>query len=504
MSEATLTVSPRFVTGSLDRRLFGGFLEQGGRAIYSGVYEPGHQHADASGFRQDVLDLVRELGVTTIRYPGGNFVSGYRWEDGTGPQALRPTRPELAWHSTEPNTFGLDEFARWVPLTGAEPMLAVNLGTRGIEAAIDLLEYCNMPGGTAQADRRRQNGLLEPIGVKMWCLGNEMDGPWQIGYTDATSYGRLANQAGRAMKALDPSIQLTLCGSSTSDMATFGHWERAALEESYDTVDFISAHQYYCERDGDLQSYLNASTHFERYLDDVIATIDHVKAARKSTKTVDLSVDEWGIWYTDDHLQDVAPDEWPTGARILEDLYNYADAVVLGSMIISLLKRADRVRAASLAQIINVIAPIMTEPGGTAWAQTTFVPFSQAARGAGDVVLTTIVDAPRVDSERFEQASTIDAASTFDDTRGVLRIFAVNRHSSESTKVTIDLPGWDAVASAHVELLHSPDPRARATASERPRPTRHQVPLDEGVHFALPPVSWAVFTIQLTGTSSSP
>src|SRR4051812_47630722 len=245
MAVAQLTLDPAFSIGTVDRRLFGSFVEHMGRCVYTGIFEPGHPAADDDGLRTDVLDLVRELGVTTVRYPGGNFVSGYRWEDGVGPRGDRPRRLDLAWRALETNAFGLNEFMRWARLADVEPMMAVNLGTRGVEAAAELVEYCNLPDGTAAADLRRKHGVAEPHDIRLWCLGNEMDGPWQIGNLTADEYGRLAARAGHAMRRVDPSIELVACGSSNSTMPTFAAWEATVLEHAYDQVDYISLHTYY-------------------------------------------------------------------------------------------------------------------------------------------------------------------------------------------------------------------------------------------------------------------
>ena len=248
---AVLFADKHFPIGEIDRRLYGSFLEHLGRAIYGGIYAPGHPTADAQGFRRDVLALVRQLDIPLVRYPGGNFVSGYRWEDGTGPRDQRPRRPELAWSAIEPNTIGIDEFQAWAKLAGAEIMMAVNLGTRGVEDAKNLVEYCNFPGGTYYSDRRRENGFDRPFDIRCWCLGNEMDGPWQIGHKTAEEYGRLAAEAGKAMKWVDPSIELVACGSSNADMPTFLDWEETVLNHTYDVVDYLSLHSYYGTREND-------------------------------------------------------------------------------------------------------------------------------------------------------------------------------------------------------------------------------------------------------------
>jgi alpha-N-arabinofuranosidase len=272
VTTAQITVRREAVVAPLNRRIFGSFVEHLGRCVYNGIYEPEHPTANDDGFRLDVVDLVRELGSTTIRYPGGNFVSGFRWEDSVGPREERPVRRDLAWHSLETNQVGVDEFSRWLKLTGSELMMAVNLGTRGIEAALDLLEYCNHPSGTALSDQRIANGTVEPHGITMWCLGNEMDGPWQTGYMTADDYGKLAARTAQAMKAAERDLELVVCGSSGSGMPTFGDWERTVLEHSYEHVDYISCHAYYQERGGDLDSYLASSLDMQYFIETVVAT----------------------------------------------------------------------------------------------------------------------------------------------------------------------------------------------------------------------------------------
>ena len=225
MPSAKLVLDAAFALAPVPRRLFGSFVEHMGRCVYTGIYEPDHASADEDGLRTDVLELTREIGPTVVRYPGGNFVSNYRWEDGVGPREQRPTRLDLAWHSVETNQFGLHDFMAWAGKVGTEPMMAVNLGTRGLQDACDLLEYTNHPGGTYWSDRRIANGATDPFGVKLWCLGNEMDGPWQVGHKTAAEYGRLANETGKAMRLIDSEIELVACGSSNSAMPTFGAWE---------------------------------------------------------------------------------------------------------------------------------------------------------------------------------------------------------------------------------------------------------------------------------------
>ena len=503
MTTAQLTIDPAARIGAIDRRIFGGFVEHLGRHIYDGIYEPGHPHADADGFRRDVIDLVKELGVSTIRYPGGNFVSGFRWEDSVGPRAARPRRLDLAWHSTETNEVGLHEFAGWLEKVDSELMLAVNLGTRGTAEALDLLEYANIPSGTFLSQKRIDNGREKPFGVRMWCLGNEMDGPWQLGHRSAEDYGKIAAQTASAMRQLDPDIQLVVCGSSARDMPTFGEWERVVLSHAYEHVDLISCHAYYAEKDGDRASFLASAVDMDRFIEEVVATADHVKAVRGSDKTIDISFDEWNIWYQDRyHDEDKATgiDNWPIAPRILEDRYSVLDAVVFGSLMISLLKHADRVTSASLAQLVNVIAPIMTEPGGIAWRQTTFFPFATTSRLARGNALQLRLESPRYETARFGEVPLVDAVATHDPEADAVAVFLVNRSQTETLTMAVDLAALPGIRLVGAETLADDDLDAANTLEEPERvvlvPNATAV-LDGGVlTIELPPVSWTAVELE--------
>ena len=502
MITARLTIDPQFEVGPIHRRLFGSFVEHLGRCVYDGIYEPGHPTADAEGFRRDVIELVRELGVSTIRYPGGNFVSGFRWEDSVGPRDARPRRLDLAWHSTETNEVGLHEFAGWLEKVDSELMLALNLGTRGTLEALDLLEYCNIRSGTALSDRRIANGLSEPLGVGMWCLGNEMDGPWQLGHRSAEDYGKLAAQAARGLRQLDPSVELVVCGSSGSQMPTFGEWERVVLTETYDEVDYISCHAYYQEKDGDLASFLASAVDMDRFIDTVVEISDEVRAAKHSSKRVDISFDEWNVWYFDRYQNDdklSGIDNWPIAPRLLEDAYSVADAVVVGSLLISLLKHADRVASASLAQLVNVIAPIMTEPGGPAWRQTTFFPFATTSRLATGSALDVRVDSPAYDTAVYGTVPVIDAVATHDATTGRTAVFLVNRSPSDQAEVTIDVAGLGSARVLAVHTLADPDVTAKNTLDQPDRvrlaPNTSAAASGGAVTITLPAVSWTAIEL---------
>ena len=499
MLTASATLDPAFRIGPVRRRLFGSFVEHLGRCVYTGIHDPDHPSAGKEGFRADVVDLVKELGVTTVRYPGGNFVSGYRWEDGVGPMASRPTRLDLAWHSTEPNTVGVDEFIRWTRLAAVEPMMAINLGTRGVQEAVDLLEYCNVPSGTRLSDLRRTNGSPAPHDVRIWCLGNEMDGPWQIGHTTAREYGRLAAQTARAMRMVDPSLELVACGSSSSSMPTFGTWEATVLDEAYDDVDYISAHAYYEETDGDTASFLASAVDMDHFIESVVATADHVRARKRVAKHIHVSFDEWNVWYQSRLPAELPTDDWPVAPRLLEDQYSVLDAVVVGGLLISLLRHCDRVHAASQAQLVNVIAPIMTEPGGRSWRQATFHPFAlTAAHAAGDVLRVEPVS-PLHETARYGDVPLVDAVATYNAERPEATLFAVNRSPADPVALTadcralgdVDILGCSSLFDGDTSLTNTPNtpdavvPRANDT-----------VCMDGGqVEVVLPAASWTIIRL---------
>ncbi|MCP2329491.1 alpha-N-arabinofuranosidase [Hamadaea flava] len=496
---ARFTLDPAFRVAPVSRRTFGSFVEHLGRCVYTGIFEPGHPAADADGLRTDVLELIRELGVSTVRYPGGNFVSGYRWEDGIGPVQDRPSRLDLAWHSTEPNTFGLDEFIRWTGKAGLEPMMAVNLGTRGVQEALDLLEYCNIPGGTRLSDQRVANGAKQPHGVRMWCLGNEMDGQWQIGHKNADEYGRLAAETGRAMRMIDANLELVACGSSGSSMPTFGQWEATVLDHAYDVVDYVSCHAYYEEKDGDLGGFLASAVNMENFIADVVSTADHVRAKKRAKKHINISFDEWNVWYMSRLQGELPKDEWPVAPRLLEDHYHLADAVVVGSLLITLLRNSDRVTSASLAQLVNVIAPIMTEPGGRAWRQTTFHPFAQTSQYAVGDVLRVEPVSPTYQTAEYGDVDLLQAVATHDEQTGATTVFAVNRSQDAPLALEVDTRAFGPVRLAEATTLAGDDAYARNTADDPDRVTPQpntSAAVDGGtLRVSLPPVSWNVIRL---------
>jgi len=498
MIRARIVLDADFAIGRVDPRLFGGFAEHLGRCIYGGIYEPDHPSADEDGFRTDVIALVRELDMPVVRYPGGNFVSGYDWEDGVGPRERRPRRLELAWRSLETNQFGTNEFVKWCRKAGTEPMIAVNLGTRGPDSARRLVEYCNHPGGSAYSDLRREHGYAEPHNVKLWCLGNEMDGPWQIGHKSAAEYGRVAREAARLMKAVDPSIELAVCGSSGRGMPTFGAWEAEVLDHTFDDVEYISIHTYYGNADDDTPKFLACPDEMGEFIEEVVAACDYVAARRRSSKRIMLSFDEWNVWFHSHGSEKQVP-PWSVAPPLLEDCYTMEDALVVGGMLIALLNHCDRVRIACLAQVVNVIAPIMTEPGGRAWRQTIFYPFAHASRFARGTVLRQAVECPTYGTKDRPAVAYLASACIFDPGSHALTILAENRSLEDQMELSVELRGLPGMRLAEWLTMRNDDLKAVNTAGRPdavvPQEADGVSVAGERARAALEPASWNVIRL---------
>ena len=486
---ARIFADRRFPIGQIDEKLYGSFVEHLGRAVYGGMYEPSHPSADADGFRSDVLSLVKKLAVTLVRYPGGNFVSGYDWEDGVGPREIRPRRLDLAWSSIETNQVGVGEFCRWAEKAGVEPMMAVNLGTRGIAEARDLIEYCNFPGGTKYSDLRRAHGRSEPFGIRYWCLGNEMDGPWQIGGKTAEEYGRLAAETAKVMKWVDPAAKLVACGSSNTAMPTFGQWEETVLWHTYDYVDYLSLHSYYGNPGNETAEFLACSRDMDEFIGTVASICDAARQRKHSDKTMLLSFDEWNVWFHSNE-QDKHVEKWSVAPPLLEDIYTFEDALVVGCLLITLLRHCDRVKIACLAQLINVIAPIMTETGGRAWAQTIFYPFMHAAALARGEALCTRVECESYSAGRYGDTPYLESVVTLDESNRRAVVLAVNRSLTDSMETALDLGGLGTLTKERHIILSCDDLKAVNTADDPDRVAPLELPVEEKT--LLPPHSWNV------------
>ncbi len=498
MKKARVIIDRDYQIGRIDERLFGSFIEHLGRAVYTGIYEPDHPTADEQGFRQDVIELVRELNVPIVRYPGGNFVSGYNWTDGIGPKEQRPTRLDYAWKSIETNHVGINEFADWCKKVGSQVMAAVNLGTGTEQEAGYMIEYTNFPGQTTWSDLRKTHGYEKPHDIKVWCLGNEMDGDWQTCQLDADAYGKKARQTAKIMRWVDPAIELVACGSSTTLQKTYPEWDRIVLEHVYNEVNYLSLHRYY-ENEGNLNDFLASSTDMNDFIHTITSLCDYVKAKHRSKKQLMLSFDEWNVWYQKDQVEH----DWEIAPTLIEDRYSMLDALVFGSMMITLLNNADRVKMACLAQLVNVIAPILTEKGGAALRQTTFYPFRDMSNLARGQALHQLVKCDTFESEKYGVADTIQTAVSYDETTGELTLFAVNLDQSEAQDLAIDLRSFGMVTMTGRSVLHHEDIYAINTFTDpfRVVPVKAEVVQSNGdnqFNLIVPAMSWNVITFKCT------
>jgi len=458
---AQVGLDRRRVVGHISPYVFGGFIEHMGRCVYEGIYDPGSPHADAHGIRLDVLDALKQMGVTIMRYPGGNFLSGYDWRDGVGPKAQRPRKRDLAWKSVETNQFGTHEFMDFVARLGAEPMLGVNMGTGDIALASAYIEYVNAPAGTYWADQRVANGRKEPWGVKWWCLGNEMDGPWQIGHLDAVEYGKKALEAAKMMRWNDDTVKLVLAGSSSVGMATYPMWDRTILELCYDHVDVLSMHYYAGNRNDDTPSYLALTREFETYVDSLASTINYVKAVKRSKKQVKLSWDEWNVWYKNMEMDG----KWSVAPHLIEEVYNLEDAVLVGAWLNVFLRKCDVLEAACLAQMVNVIGPLLTTKEGML-KQSIYYPFQMVASRAKGDSLDVWVDSPLYSSKKEADVPMLDVSASWDAETETGGVYIVNRNLKKPITVTITVnDGLKPVVATGGETLWGTDPKAFNTFS---------------------------------------
>ena len=514
MLKAKMIIDLDYKIGKVDDRLFGSFVEQWGRAVYGGIYEPGHADADGEGFRTDVIELVKNLGVSIVRYPGGNMLSGYNWEDGVGPKENRPKRLELAWRAIETNQFGTNEFVNWSKKANTDIMMAVNLGTRGPDNARNLIEYCNHPSGSYYSDLRISHGFEKPHDIKLWCLGNEMDGPWQICQKTAHEYGRIAYETAKVMRWVDPDIELVLCGSSTMNMPTFGEWESTVLEYAYDMVDYLSIHTYYDNFENDTGAFLAKSVEMDQFISSVVSICDYVKAKNRKEKSIYLSFDEWNVWYnSSEERKRMEP--WQIAPSLSEDIYTFEDALLVGAMLITLLRHADRVKIACIAQLINTIAPIMTETGGKSWCQSTYFPFLHASMYGRGIVLNPVIISPAYKTKHepalswwnkemgmkkvdYKEIHVLESIAVINNNQ--LTIFAVNKDQKNSLDFECELRGFGNYKVVEHLILEHNDLKAKNTAENpdnvKPHSEGDAKIAGDSIAATLPKLSWNVIRLE--------
>ncbi len=497
-----------FTIGTVSRRIAGSFVEHLGHCLYGGVYQPSNPEADAAGFRNDVKALIRELGVTVIRYPGGNFVSGYNWKDGIGDRRRRPARRELAWGVTETNEVGIDEFSAYLRELGVELMLSANLGTGTPKEAGELIEYCNVRGGTAWSDLRRQNGCEQPYGVGLLCLGNEMDGDWQICAHTPQEYARLCREAAKIVKWTDPAVETVACGSCTDEIGhrTFGTWDRAVLEEAYDVVDYLSLHRYYNYNPGKQLAYPMHDnptdipyffTDLEQFLETIIGVCDAVKGVRRSERTVHLSFDEWGV-ITETGAMPGLPEQEFGYAN-----FSQMDAVIYGGLLCVFLNHADRVKIACQSLLVNEGGMITADPSGRAIRQATFYPFRDVARYApGAVALRGVAALPKQATDHHGEQPSVRTACVYDPEKKEITVFIANLDRENGVTLSLDLRSFGPLEALEGSELYTADCWARNTfeAEYRVAPVGRLSPAPTGgrASAVLKPHSWNVLRYRET------
>jgi len=496
-SAVRVYVDSRRTISPIDRNLWGSFLEQLGRAIYEGIYDPASKLSDSNGFRKDVLAEIKQLGVPIIRYPGGNFVSGYNWLHGVGPKDKRPRALDKAWNSINSNQFGTNEFMAWCKLAGTEPLMGLNLGTGTAEEAAALVEYCNVEKGTKWSDLRREHGIADPYKVKRWCLGNEMDGPWQIGHMSAVEYGMKADDAARQMSYADPdsSLQFIACGSSGPFMPTYLEWDREVLEQCYNRVDGLSLHRYFDNDEstgGNTSKYLAMNLTMDKQIAETVAVCDLVRGHKRSPKKLWLSFDEWNVWYRA-RSGDAVDGHKKEAPHLLEEPYNLEDALLVGGLVNTLLRNADRVKLACLAQLVNVIAPITTNSDGL-FRQTIYYPYSWALQYGRGSVLSLLVESPTYDVPQLDQVPYLDIAGTLSE--GKVSLFILNRDLAKAREVEVV---WEDKAPSNAVsawVLTGDDLKANNTfaAPKRVTPQSFEKPSTSGsrTKFEVPARSYTV------------
>ncbi len=489
MKKASCFVNKNYVISEIDERIYGSFIEHMGRAVYTGIYEPGHTEADEQGFRKDVIQAINDLNVPIVRYPGGNFVSGYDWKDGIGPKEERPTRLDYAWFSIESNQFGIDEFADWAKKASTKGMIAVNLGTGTPAEAGQLIEYCNIDQGTYWSDLRRENGHEAPHDFKVWCLGNEMDGPWQTGQLSAEDYGKKARETAKILKWVDPSIELVACGSSSKEMPTFPEWDMTVLDYCYEQVDFISLHRYY-EYNGDVTDFLAAPKDLDRFIHTIKSTADYVKAKHRSNKDMYLSLDEWNVW----NIKDMNTKRCQEAPAIAEDVYTLLDGLVVGGMLCTIVNNADRVKMACLAQLVNALSPIHTAPDGGVLLHSTYYPFQQVSNYGRGKVFQNFVQCDKIESDKYGSYNAVECLTTYDEEKKQLAYFILNTEQEDEVTMTLSFGEFGKLKMKEHQVMTGKDLFAVNTFDNpvQIKPEAVEVDTTVGNEFevTLPKVSW--------------
>ncbi len=476
--------------GEVHPLVFGNFAEHLGRMIYGGIYEEGSPLADKDGYRKDVMDAVKQLNVSILRWPGGNFASGYNWKDGIGPKDQRPVRPELAWNDLESNRFGTDEFLKYCEMIGAEPYICINAGLGTIDDARHWVEYCNESRSTYWADQRRKNGRAQPWKVKYWALGNEIDGPWQLGHKSAEEYSKFALEAAKAMRLVDRDIKLIACGSSNYGAnADWIHWNRTVVNTLRNTADYIAIHTYIGNRDNDLEKFLAWSQTIDNYIEVTAALIKQAQSGQQNPRPIYIAYDEWNVWYR------------AYNREKLEEVYNFEDALAMGMFFNSFFRHADVVKMANLAQMVNVIAPIMTNKQGL-FLQPTYFPLVEFSKQRGNQSLSAHVLAPTYKTGNRPPLPYLDVSTTYNAAEKTIYANVLNRSKDKDIVTRIDNQEGALQSEVGVWEMNHPDLKATHTFGDdkkaRPATRSFTAKVDNnGFNYTFPAHSLTILRLRL-------
>jgi alpha-N-arabinofuranosidase len=459
-AQARIKLDPDRVISEVHPHVFGNFVEHLGRCVYGGVYEEKSPLSDADGFRRDVMEATRGLGVTLLRWPGGNFASGYNWKDGIGPRDQRPARRDHAWGAMESNRFGTDDFLTYCERLKVEPYLCINAGLGSVEDARNWVEYTNESANTCWAQQRRKNGRDKPWDVKIWGLGNEIDGPWQLGHKNADDYAKFALEAAKAMRRADGSIKLIASGSSNfGPGADWVGWNRTVLERLKNEIDYISLHTYVGNRTDNFEQFLAFGRDLDDRIEVVKGQIRAVRVGNPDARPIQIAFDEWNVWY-----RTLVPGstEYDIAKTGLEEKYNFEDALGMGVFLNAFFRHADVVKMANLAQLVNVIAPMFTNPQGL-YFQTIYFPIAEYAKQRGFQSLDVRVDSPQYKPDKGRELGYLDVSATYDPKAKQMFVNVLNR--SEKTDITARIENAAGAPTGAVSVweLNHPDLKATHT-----------------------------------------
>jgi len=486
---ARIKVDTERVIGDIDPKIYGNFIEHLGRCIQGGVFDESSPLSDANGFRKDVLAAAKDLKVSILRWPGGNFSSNYHWMDGIGPRDSRPPRLEMAWGTVEDNRFGTHEFMKYVETLGAEPYVCVNLGTGTWTEAQQWVEYCNSPLDTAMTRLRKQNGRTEPWKVTYWGLGNEIDGPWQMGHRSAEDYGKFALEAAKLMKLTDPNVKLVAAGSSNFGPGSdWTGWNRTVLEYLKNYADYLALHMYVGNPQNDYGDFVASSLELASRLKTAEGIIDAALSGVRNRK-IHIAWDEWNVWYR-------ARGEGQRGRRILEEHYNLEDALVVATFLNTFVNHAHLVKIANMAQLVNVIAPIFTNEHGL-FLQTIYYPLQLFANNTRGRALELFVDSPKYSSRRFDDIPYLDVSAA--DDNGSLVLNVVNRHKDQAIQTEFELQDKQFSGGAEAIEVTGTDIKAENNFDGAPvKPARRPAAAQgKKLTYSFPPHSYTMIRAKL-------